>query len=59
VATVRGLQEAVRQGLVRAMGVANFEQRHLQDVLDAGLALPAVNQLEFHPFWHQVLLFSY
>jgi diketogulonate reductase-like aldo/keto reductase len=34
--------------------VANFELRHLQDLLDAGLPLPAVNQLEFHPFWHQV-----
>ena len=26
----------------------------MQDLMDAGLPLPAVNQIEFHPYWHQV-----
>lgn len=53
VACYQGMLDAMNQGLVRAVGVANFEKRHLQDLIDAGLPLPAVNQIEFHPFWHQ------
>ena len=51
--TLRALNDAVTQGLVRAAGVANFEMRHLKDLTDAGLPLPQVNQLEFHPYWHE------
>ncbi len=51
--TMRGLHAAVAKGLARAAGVANYEWRHLQDLVQAGVALPAVNQIEFHPYWHQ------
>lgn len=43
----------VNQGVLRSAGVANFEKRHLDDLVNAGLPLPAVNQIEFHPYWHQ------
>lgn len=47
------LYDCVKIGLIRAAGVANFELRHLQDLVAAGLELPAVNQIEFHPYWHE------
>ncbi len=53
VSTVSALNDAVKMGLIRAAGVANFELRHLQDLIDANVDLPSVNQLEFHPYWHE------
>jgi len=41
------------EGLVKSIGVSNFGTRHLQELADAGLELPAVNQVELHPFCQQ------
>lgn len=49
----RALQDIYKQGRAKAIGVANFEQNHLQDILDMQDLLPAVNQVEFHPYWHE------
>lgn len=38
------------EGLVENVGVSNFAVRHLQQIVDAGLELPSVNQVELHPF---------
>ena len=35
--------------LIRSAGVSNFSIKHLQELEDAGLELPAVNQIECHP----------
>ena len=43
------LEELYAEGLVRAIGVSNFEQAHLQELLDLGGTVPAVNQVELHP----------
>jgi len=51
--TWRAMETAFQAGKARAIGVSNFEQRHMQDVLDLGSLVPAVNQVEFHPFWHE------
>lgn len=40
-------------GLVKSVGVSNFGTRHLQEIADAGLELPTVNQVELHPFCQQ------
>ncbi|MBW3663180.1 MAG: aldo/keto reductase [Actinobacteria bacterium] len=44
------LLEAQESGLIWAAGVSNFVERHLDELEEAGLALPAVNQIELHPF---------
>ncbi len=44
------LLELGEQGPVRAAGVSNFLVPHLEELADAGLPLPAVNQIELHPF---------
>lgn len=43
------LEEALAAGKVRAIGVANHEPHHLDDLLAAGSVVPAVNQVELHP----------
>ncbi len=48
-----GLVEAQKQGLVRAIGVSNFQAEHLRKVIDATGVTPAVNQIELHPYLTQ------
>lgn len=48
----RGLVELKRQGKARAIGVSNFGVQHLEELKAAGLPVPAVNQIELHP-WSQ------
>ncbi|KAI0661683.1 Aldo/keto reductase [Cubamyces menziesii] len=42
--------EAKAEGLVRSIGVSNYGVRHLQEMVDAGVELPAINQIDLHPF---------
>lgn len=44
------LQDIQRSGRARAIGVSNFLVPHLQDLLRDGQTVPAVNQVEFHPW---------
>src|SRR5207245_8300804 len=41
------------EGLARSIGVSNFTIRHLEELLRATPAPPAVNQDELHPFLYQ------
>jgi diketogulonate reductase-like aldo/keto reductase len=43
------LEELYAEGHVRAIGVANFQTHHLDDVLRFGTIVPVVNQIELHP----------
>lgn len=48
----RAMQDLHKQGLARAIGVANFHPDRLVDLIDHNEIPPAVNQIETHPF-HQ------
>lgn len=50
----RCLLEARDRGQIRSVGVSNWNVRHLQELEEAGLELPVVNQIELHPFCQQV-----
>lgn len=50
------LVEAQRQGLVRSIGVSNFEPEHLERIIEATGVTPAVNQVELHPRFSQAPL---
>ena len=50
VASWRALEMAQRLGLVRSIGVSNFGQQHLEGLLQNATVVPAVNQIEVHPF---------
>lgn len=48
----RGLVEAREAGLTRAIGVSNFSQAHIAELVEAGLPAPQADQIELHP-WSQ------
>jgi diketogulonate reductase-like aldo/keto reductase len=53
IAAYRALEALLADGKVRAIGVSNFMVDHLRVLLDATNVVPAVNQLEIHPFFQQ------
>jgi diketogulonate reductase-like aldo/keto reductase len=52
-AAYRALETLLADGKVRAIGVSNFMVDHLRALLDAASVVPAVNQLEIHPYFQQ------
>ncbi len=52
-ATWEGLIEARELGLTRSIGVSNFHEPHLERIITATGAVPAVNQIELHPMFTQ------
>ena len=52
-AAYRALEQLLADGRVRAIGVSNFMADHLTALLDATSVVPAVNQLEIHPYFQQ------
>lgn len=55
----RALQEIYKTGRVKAIGVSNFLEHHLKELLDFAEIPPAVNQIEFHPYLQQPSLQAY
>jgi diketogulonate reductase-like aldo/keto reductase len=49
----RALESLLADGKVRAIGVSNFMVDHLTALLDRAKAVPAVNQIEVHPYFTQ------
>ena len=43
-------ESLLQRGDAHAIGVCNFNQSHLADLIDAGRTVPAVNQTELHPY---------
>jgi 2,5-diketo-D-gluconate reductase A len=51
--TWKALEEMHASGRVRAIGVSNFQPVHIQRLLDNADIVPAVNQIEAHPYLTQ------
>ena len=47
------LEEIYRSGRVRAIGVSNFKPHHLERLTAGSSVVPAVNQIEIHPYFVQ------
>jgi diketogulonate reductase-like aldo/keto reductase len=52
----RALEKLLADGKVRAIGVSNFMPEHLQRLLAETSVVPAVNQIEVHPYFQQTAL---
>jgi len=50
VETWKAMQEISESGRVKAIGVSNFQEAHLQRLFDETSIVPAVNQIEVHPY---------
>lgn len=49
----QALVRAQKLGLIRSIGVSNFEPKHLDKIIEETGVTPAVNQIEIHPYWVQ------
>lgn len=49
----RALEELYAEGVVRAIGVSNFYPHVLTNLCETAKVIPAVNQIEIHPFFQQ------
>ena len=54
--TYKALETLYREGRVRAIGVSNFQPDHLEQLMQSAEVVPAVNQIELHPWLQQARL---
>ena len=47
------MEKIAQSGKARAVGVSNYQQNHLQEIIDLKSLVPAVNQIELHPYLSQ------
>ena len=52
----RALVELRDQGVVRSIGVSNFTPRLLEEIVEDSGVVPAINQVELHPYFPQTEL---
>lgn len=57
--TWRELIKLREEGLVRSIGVSNFNQLQLEKIIEETDVIPAVNQIECHPLWVQTEIREY
>lgn len=57
--TWAGFEKLYKDGKIRAIGVSNFEQKHLEALGEYAEIMPMVNQIEFHPGYSQLELAKY
>jgi diketogulonate reductase-like aldo/keto reductase len=49
----RAMEELYNDGRIRAIGVSNFSEEDLLALFETAMIIPAVNQVEFHPFYQR------
>lgn len=57
--TYKALETLYKEGKIKAIGVCNFKEHHLDKLLAETEIVPAVNQVEFHPLFNQKALQAY
>ncbi|MFC7393770.1 aldo/keto reductase [Scopulibacillus cellulosilyticus] len=57
--TWKAMEKLYHEGKVRAIGVSNFHEHHLQDLMKNTEVKPMVNQIELHPHLNQEPLRNY
>ncbi|MFJ4210387.1 aldo/keto reductase [Paenarthrobacter sp. NPDC089675] len=53
IAAYKALEKLLSEGKVRAIGVSNFMPHHLKELLASTDVVPAINQIELHPYFTQ------
>jgi diketogulonate reductase-like aldo/keto reductase len=53
VAAYKAAEQMLANGCARAIGVSNFSQRHLENLISQTNVRPMLNQVELHPFFTQ------
>ncbi len=55
----KGMIELQKEGLIKSIGVCNFNVEHLQRIIDETGVTPVINQIELHPLFQQRQLHSW
>lgn len=53
------MEQLYKEGLVKAIGVCNFNIHHIEELLQKATIVPMVNQFELHPLFTQDALVNY
>lgn len=53
------LVDLKKAGKLKSIGVSNYSEKHIQEIIDAGLEIPEVNQIELHPWCQKTELVSF
>ncbi len=56
VAAYKAIERMLSEGRARAIGASNFSEQHLENLMQRTEVVPAVNQVELHPFFTQLPL---
>lgn len=56
--TWRAFEKLYNEGKCKAIGVSNYLKRHLDELVEANMSLPMVNQCEFHPYYNNKDLYE-
>lgn len=57
--TWKAMEKLLKTGKVKAIGVSNFSKAEIKTLLDEGSVVPAVHQMEFHPYLQQKAFFEW
>lgn len=57
--TWKGMEAALEQGLAKHIGVSNFNENQLKEIMATAVHQPEMNQVEMHPFLQQEALQSF
>ncbi|PNF24354.1 1,5-anhydro-D-fructose reductase, partial [Cryptotermes secundus] len=57
--TWKEMEECVKSGLTKSIGLSNFNSEQIQRVLDIATIKPVVNQVECHPYLNQSKLIAF
>ncbi|MGP4039387.1 aldo/keto reductase [Gracilibacillus sp. D59] len=49
----KAMEKLYNDGKIRAIGVSNFKEHHLEDLINNSQVVPMVNQVEYHPHLQQ------
>ena len=55
----KALEEGVKQGKIKSIGISNFTQKQTKQILDIAQINPVINQIECHPYFTQASLINY
>lgn len=57
--TYKALVEAYKQGKIKAIGLSNFNQNQVEEIISNFDVVPAINQIETHILWQQKKMHDY
>ncbi|XP_044259859.1 aldo-keto reductase family 1 member B1-like isoform X2 [Tribolium madens] len=57
--TWKAMEELVKKGLTKSIGISNFNKRQIERILSAATITPVTNQVECHPYLNQSRLIEF